>query len=299
MQKGSSSLTRRDVLNGIGAAAGAAGLVAALPPSTASAAVVNPAIGDSPLPADEPLLLRYYPLDALAFSSLNDARELDSDLGVTVTSASPVVAPLLLPGGSIIRNIRITYRGKPSVAIAARPFGTSAVTEANVPVFFPTDAGPGVKTKRISFAGEPIATDELTTYFVQLNLGPGDAVYGVIIGYLDPSLMLAAFAGPTRVFDSRSSTKLAPNEERIVNLGYPARGAVLNLTLTETEGPGGFVSLFAANDIYDGTSTQNWFAPGSNVANNVITALDGAGRIKIRGGDNKTHVVIDLVALLN
>ena len=39
----------------------------------------------------------------------------------------------------------------------------------------------------------------------------------------------------------------------------------------------------------------NWTVAGQNIANGVITAMDPNGQIKIRGGVNKTHVVIDRI----
>jgi hypothetical protein len=92
--------------------------------------------------------------------------------------------------------------------------------------------------------------------------------------------------------------KLAANEERIVSLGFVgARSAVINLTITQTVG-GGFVAVFPADVPYPGNSTINWTASNADDANTVITALDSAGRLKIRGGSNPTHVLIDRVGYL-
>jgi hypothetical protein len=70
---------------------------------------------------------------------------------------------------------------------------------------------------------------------------------------------------------------------------------VLNLTVTETEGAGGFVAVFPANVAWPGNSSINWSGPDQNVANGVITAMDPSGRIKIRGGAASTQVVIDRI----
>jgi hypothetical protein len=74
---------------------------------------------------------------------------------------------------------------------------------------------------------------------------------------------------------------------------------VLNLTVTETEGAsGGFVAVFRAGIPWPENSSINWSGPNQNVANGVITALDDAGQITIRGGANRTHVVIDRIGWL-
>ena len=94
--------------------------------------------------------------------------------------------------------------------------------------------------------------------------------------------------------------KLSPNEERIVTLdGVPsfAHGAVVNLTVTETEGAG-YVAVFPAGSTWPGNSSVNWSGPDENVANAVLTGTDANGRVAIRGGVNRAQVVIDLVGYL-
>jgi hypothetical protein len=112
---------------------------------------------------------------------------------------------------------------------------------------------------------------------------------------------LVPLAPTKRVLDTRvTGGKLNADEERVVTLdGVPgfARGAVINLTVTETEGAG-FVAVFPANVGWPGTSSINWSAPDQNIANAVLTAVDDTSRIRIRGGVNRTQVVIDLVGYL-
>jgi hypothetical protein len=96
-------------------------------------------------------------------------------------------------------------------------------------------------------------------------------------------------------YDSRTGAgKLAAGEERVIDVGVPAgaRAAVLNLTVTETEAAG-FVAVFAANVPWPGNSSVNWSTTGETVANAVITPVGPDGKIKVFGGVNKTHIVID------
>jgi hypothetical protein len=77
---------------------------------------------------------------------------------------------------------------------------------------------------------------------------------------------------------------------------YPGpRSAVFNIVVAETEGTGGFVSAFAADQVWPGNSTVNWSGFGQIVANLAISQMDALGRIKVRGGVNNTHVVIDRI----
>jgi hypothetical protein len=102
------------------------------------------------------------------------------------------------------------------------------------------------------------------------------------------------------VLDTRTTGgPLGDGEERTIALGFPgARGAVINLTVTETQGGGGFVAVFPANIAWPGNSSINWFGANQNVANGVITALDTLGQIKIRGGVAPTQVIIDRIGWL-
>jgi hypothetical protein len=49
---------------------------------------------------------------------------------------------------------------------------------------------------------------------------------------------------------------------------------------------------------WPGNSSINWSSPGQNVANGVVTEVDPTGAVKIRGGVNPTHVVIDVQGYL-
>jgi hypothetical protein len=56
--------------------------------------------------------------------------------------------------------------------------------------------------------------------------------------------------------------------------------------------------VFPAGITWPGNSSINWSATGQNIANGVTTALDLNGQVVIRGGANRTHVVIDRVGWL-
>ena len=56
--------------------------------------------------------------------------------------------------------------------------------------------------------------------------------------------------------------------------------------------------MFPANIAWPNNSSINWSGPNEFVANGVISALDPGGQIKIRGGSQKTNVVIDRIGWL-
>ena len=127
-------------------------------------------------------------------------------------------------------------------------------------------------------------------------------LYGAEVTYTIPpdpaaSGLFTPFVGPPRVYDSRTSgIKLAANEERIIPLGVPGtvKAAIFNLTVTETQG-GGFAACFKADITWPGNSSINWYEANANTANLVVCAVDATGRIKVRGGANSTHFIVDMV----
>jgi hypothetical protein len=120
-----------------------------------------------------------------------------------------------------------------------------------------------------------------------------------------------------RCFDSRLGTapaKIAESGTVDIDLtkdtagadsGFPpgARLALVNLTVTQTEGPG-FVQLFATGTPLDQvqTSNINWFQDETSIANSSGVPVDAAGSITARVGSSttdtttaRTHIVVDLI----
>jgi hypothetical protein len=161
----------------------------------------------------------------------------------------------------------------------------------------------------VSLSTSHVVQDALG-YTVQVDsLYGADTLYGVQITYTEPTVdapvPLPPFVAinPTqRVFNSRDSgaPKLAAGEERIVPLSVPAgKTAVINLTVTETEGNGGYVAVFPANVVWPGNSSINWFGTNQNLANTTLCLTDAGGQIRIRGGSANAHVIVDVVGYLN
>jgi hypothetical protein len=76
--------------------------------------------------------------------------------------------------------------------------------------------------------------------------------------------------------------------------------AILTLTITETTGSAGYLTVHAADDATSpNTSNINWFGPGQTMATTVVTALDVHGQIKVDGFSNDTHFIVDVTAYAN
>jgi hypothetical protein len=106
-------------------------------------------------------------------------------------------------------------------------------------------------------------------------------------------------SGPVRMYDSRvSGGKLYPLEERDVHTGAGPEILALtfNLTVTETEGPGGFLAMFPGDIDWPGSSSVNWFGPDQNLANNAFVRIPANGIVTVRcGGQGGTHFVLDVI----
>jgi hypothetical protein len=129
----------------------------------------------------------------------------------------------------------------------------------------------------------------------------GASILGMEIGYIPPAQAFLPYTGnQPRVFDSRDTTKFCANEERVIDLSSrliaTARAAVVNLTATDTDGPG-FLAAFRDGITYPGNSSLNFTAAGATVANGVICQMTN-GKIKVRTGPAGSHVIVDVIGSL-
>jgi hypothetical protein len=123
---------------------------------------------------------------------------------------------------------------------------------------------------------------------------------------------------PLRAYDSRlaNGAKIVPFETRTISLATGkdlagtsslavppgATAAIVTLTVTETGGGpggnGGFLKLYSAGIPEPATSSINWAGANQNIAVTTQVAVDAAGQVKVTGGANPTHFVIDVIGYL-
>lgn len=185
---------------------------------------------------------------------------------VGVLAKSPV--PLLLhPGGDA--------DGPPSTTHAET--GAFAV-DGNGALWFCT-------SPKISDADPPPADPEtLPRSWTRLNdQGPV---------FLDPSV---------RAVDTRQTGGIiAPGETRAISLDVPgvpdpASGALVNMTVTGT-GRSGHITAWNADGTEPTTSTINWTAAGTTLANGTAIALGPSRTINVKANFTACHVVVDVIA---
>jgi hypothetical protein len=293
-------LTRRTVLGGLGAATGLA--VGGFGVAGATAGPAAPGHIEAAT-ALQPSL-RYLVACGHDFAPLASASEystLDGQFRFAGTSSGYASVLANLPVGSVIKELELygsrTAAGVVSLDLWKSTVATGAVT-MSAQAFVPVADGPFTVT---------LATDDVqdssfkSTPFVNIDAAaaPTTAIFGLRIGYVSPTGFTALPTSTSpRVHDSRNPgfSKLAANEERTIGLPVPAaiQAVVFTLTVTNTEGAGGFVSVFPAGIPWPGNSSINWSGPNQNVANTVVSAVSADSKIVLRGGANSTDVIVDV-----
>lgn len=308
------AISRRNLFLGAGAAALAASAVTSFGDTASASRLLPQAVLGSPVGG-----LTYLPIDALDFfpdgfyNGGADPRYNDPSTGVGIAftgthTAGELAASIPLPTGSVIRQINVSYQfsGSMIINVYAKTLLTPQTPAQFISQTLANPGGSGPKTQTFNLdsstpALAPITINPATTYTLRFYVGPGDTLNGVTIGYTPPTQGFVAATGNPRVLDTRTAAgKLEVGEERTVVVGsIGARSALFNIAVVETEGAGtnlgGFVACFPANIAYPLNSSINWFGPNQILSNSVLSAVDANGAIKIRGGANKTHVVIDRI----
>ncbi len=130
-----------------------------------------------------------------------------------------------------------------------------------------------------------------------------------LIAATAPQAALAATGGtivlvpPQRIQDSRVNEPSKYTSGAVDSIAIPGidphHGAIVNLTVTETEGSG-FVTLSAAPSFPPVTSNINWSGPGITLANLAIvnTGTNAGGIVIQMEGGGAAHLIIDLVAFI-
>ncbi len=203
-----------------------------------------------------------------------------------------------MPVGAQLKQINVSYVGQPFVAVTRRVLGEHLDTDIT-PVLS-TSAGAGAKSE--SFAVDAAITGG-ATHAVRVFCSAGDSILGVEIGFVPaPQAFVPYTGGAPRALDTRNPgfTPFSANEERTLDLSSllisSGRAAVINVTATETGGPG-FVAAFSDGITYPGNSTVNFTGAGQTIANAAVCTMAG-GKIKLRCGPAPTHVIVDVVGTL-
>jgi hypothetical protein len=248
--------------------------------------------------------LRYVVLCGHDFSPLSSPSSystIDGQFRFQPTSSGYASVLPNLPLGSVIKELEL-YGTRGATGVITLDLWRSTVADGTVALSsqatVPATAGNFTTTLACNDTQD---AQFKSTPFVNIDAtaAPAAAIFGMRVGYVAPSsfVPLPTSIAP-RVYDTRRPgfSKLGAGEQRIVPLPVPAGigTAIFTLTVTQTEGVGGYVAAFQAGIPWPGNSSVNWSGPNQDIANTVVCALSSDSKITLLGGANKTHVIIDL-----
>ena len=154
-------------------------------------------------------------------------------------------------------------------------------------------------------------------YYVNVHNAdfPAGAVRGQLAAAATTSGQTQMLNEPLRAYDSRTvaAGAIGIGETRTISLGTGldsggvarvavppgATSAIVKLTVTDTQGQGGFLKMYSnALATPPATASVNWSGPNQIIGETGPVAVDAEGKIKITDGVNATHFVIDVVGYI-
>jgi hypothetical protein len=255
--------------------------------------------------------------NVISWIAANRAAPLAADPGFTPITPTRVydtrnaigTAAGKVPGGTF-RDVQITGTLSSGVTIPANATAVAinlTATNQDAAGFLTVTPGGGAKSNTSNLNIPPNLVDVANAAVVGLADGGKIRVYNEnnptdvivdVVGYWAPSSgdYLSA-TDPTRVFDTRTSTKLGEGETRNVPIvgqaGVPsgATGVVLNVTSTNSD-RGGFLTVHDTPTVPNASNVN--FRAGVNVPNLVFAKLAADGSVNVTNAIGSTDVVIDV-----
>ncbi|MCX5124138.1 PKD domain-containing protein [Streptomyces sp. NBC_00347] len=237
------------------------------------------------------LVGRYQPNTGERFSPLAPTRVLDTRTSGGALSAAKT------------RTVKVAgVNGIPAdaKAVALNLTGTGATQPAHVIAYPDPAKRPATSNLNVEPGKDksnqaivPVGPNGTITLFT--NSGSTHLVLDAVGYYGKDGKALFTPVVPKRLADTRTTGKVAPGATTTVS-GLPADavGAVLNVTATDSTGPG-FLTAYAFGGTLPGASSLNTL-PGTTVPNHVTTPVGAGGKVSIfnsHGGPN--HVITDLL----
>jgi hypothetical protein len=302
-------VTRRGVVSGIGAAAGAA-LVASRGIGGAGASA-----GPRSLAASRPLLqqlptltsteLQFTNLPPIAFGPPASTVAWTASGGTLVASSAATFTAALIPSVNDwfqVFDVYLNPGGQTGIIKLTRYQPLSpGISEDLVSGVYPAPVGPLV------FHLDHRADPMFWNYVVSIELKPGVVLYGANLWYHPLGARFVQLVAPLRAYDSRfGDGTLASGQQRGISLEsvapVPGAGsALINLTIDQTEGSGYLTVWSPVGEDGSGppnTSNINWSASNQILANLVVVKLvgDHGDRFSVlAGGNGRTHVIVDVM----
>lgn len=228
--------------------------------------------------------------------------------GAASISSSPGATSALDIGNGGETGISINGTGT-NTAIRTSNAGRALVLQASQAHIAFQDAGTIAPEARAGTAGDLTFGGLLSGGDLWFNVSGGAGAGWRKLAGPATAGAFHVLTAPVRVYDSRagepplSVTKglLTNGTERTITCtvgGAVPTGATavqVNLTIVGTNAAG-FLSTYRFGVPFPGTSTMNWSAAGTVLANGAVVAIDGSARFVARaGGGGSTHLAVDVV----
>ncbi|MEZ5143924.1 MAG: hypothetical protein R2726_15595 [Acidimicrobiales bacterium] len=185
--------------------------------------------------------------------------------GVGLQGAAPTGASLLLDGTSLTIPPAGTW-----------PQGSFVVIDGHVWYCYRTGSGSAARWVKLS--GAPVI---LPSTYRSYDSRPGEAPLTVQKGKITNG-------------EQRTNIDLTVASGGQVPTGISA--VIVNLTATQTDAAG-FFALYKNGTAWPGTSTINWGAVDTSVANTTVVAVDAATKVTVRGAGS-AHCIMDVIGFL-
>lgn len=124
--------------------------------------------------------------------------------------------------------------------------------------------------------------------------GPASAQEGATQG-------LVPYAEPFRTYDSREDDDgpIESGETYVIDLSEVPDGALAvlaNLTIVDTVGPDGYLTVYGQGRARPGVSTINWYTDGQILANMIVVATGETDNdlLVYNGGAGSTDFIVDV-----
>ncbi|HKA03205.1 MAG TPA: CHRD domain-containing protein [Acidimicrobiales bacterium] len=227
----------------------------------------------------------------------------------SVTTGSGIANVWINPAtNQICWSLTIGELSGPAIAAHIHKGAVGVAGPIVVPLSPPNPSSSGCTTDATN---APLIAATPSDYYVNVHTAanPAGEARGQLAAAVQSSVLLPV---PLRAYDSRlGDGKLQAGQTRTIGLasGKDASGAnqiavpvgataaLVNLTITDTEGAG-FVKMYSAAISEPATSSINWSQSDQNLAVSTPVAVDSQGRIKLTGGVNSTNVVVDVIGYL-
>ena len=236
------------------------------------------------------------------FAPLDNTARTFADYGVYKTGGGNLRAAIDAPFGAFLRDVEFYISATTSASIAVYLWRTqtgyvTTLTSTSVP-----GAGVGLRAVRLAIPDAyvgPYAPGSMIVTGVE-NTSTTVIVNGIRAGFSSAPAGAVMLATPTRVIDSRSTTKIGNGQTRIHDLSSRipagATSAILNVSITSGEKSGGVAVYNPGSTVPSGSAI--YYNGSATISNELHVKLPSDRKIKItnRGVSGcKTHYFMDLV----